>query len=165
MDQLWSITPMVVWLLSAMVLMLIELATPGVFFFISFAFGALFGALAAALNYSLMVQCSIALLVSVIQFFSMRRTLKRFTNSTHTPTNVHALVGQRGIVVQPLAPGLLGQVKIGGERWAAESQEKIKAQTWVQVLRIAGNRVIVKSVPSEMAAPIVDTKKTSTSKK
>lgn len=149
MELLWTVTPMVAWLLIALVLMLVELATPGLFFFISFAFGALFGALAAALNYSLVLQCSVALLVSVIQFLSMRRTLQRFTNTTHAPTNVHALVGKRGIVLQPMAPGLLGQVKIGGEQWQAESQEKINVETWAQVLRVAGNRVIVKSVPSE----------------
>ena len=136
----------VIWLLSGLGLLLVELATPGLFFFISFAFGCLFGALGAVLGYSLVVQCSVALLVSIIQFTSMRRALRRFTDTAHVPTNVQALAGKRAVVVVAITPEQTGQVKIGGEQWAATAHEKVAVEELVNVVKVEGNKVVVKKI-------------------
>lgn len=139
----------VVWLLAGLALLLVELATPGLFFFISFAFGCLFGALGALLGYSLMVQCSVGLLVSIIQFSSMKRALRRFTDTAHAPTNVHALAGKEAIVIEAITSQKNGQVKIGGEQWAATATANISVEETVKVVKVEGNKVLVKHTTKE----------------
>lgn len=143
LDSILSLPASVIWLLASISLLLVELSTPGLFFFVSFAFGCLFGALGAALGYSLMVQCSAALLVSLIQFNTMRRALRRFTTAPTFKSNVQGLVGQTGVVVKEIAPPVLGDVKIGGEVWLAQADEPIGMGSAVKILRIEGNKVIV----------------------
>jgi membrane protein implicated in regulation of membrane protease activity len=136
-------SPSIIWLLAGVGLLLIELLTPGLFFFISFAFGSLFGALAAVLGYSVTVQSLIALGVSLIQFLGMRRRLKQFTDSVHAPTNMHALHGKKGVVLSEITPLNAGSVKVGGEQWAASSLVVCPVGACVKVLRVEGNRLIV----------------------
>jgi membrane protein implicated in regulation of membrane protease activity len=137
------LSPSIMWLLAAVLLLLVELLTPGLFFFISFAFGSLFGALAAVLGYSFWWQSGIALGISLIQFFAMRRRLKQFTDSVHAPTNVHALQGKKGVVLAEISPLQSGSVKVGGEQWAASSSMLCAEGAVVKVLRIEGNRLVV----------------------
>lgn len=137
------VSPELIWLLLAVGLLLIELVTPGLFFFISFAFGALFGALASWLGYSLAFQCAVALTVGLIQFFAMRRRLRQFTDSVQTPTNVHALQGKKGIVLEEITPTTTGSVKVGGEQWAASATTPCLVGDSVKVVRVEGNRLIV----------------------
>jgi membrane protein implicated in regulation of membrane protease activity len=131
------------WLIAGVLLLLVELTTPGFFFFISFAFGCLFGAVAAWCGYSFVWQAASVIVVALIQFNAMRHTLKKFTQTVHAPTNTHALLGKRAVVTQEVLPTHTGVVKIGGESWAASSEFKCSVGSVVKVLRIEGNRVIV----------------------
>ncbi|MDQ5941114.1 MAG: hypothetical protein QG632_840 [Candidatus Dependentiae bacterium] len=143
MDLFVYFSPAVVWLISGLVLLLIELTTPGLFFFISFAFGCLFGALGGWLGYSFAVQAMVALVVALIQFSGMRRALRRYTNTVQTPTNTQALLGKRAVVTTLVTPFQPGTVKVGGEVWAASSEFNCSVGTVVRVLRVEGNRVVV----------------------
>ena len=66
-----------------------------------------------------------------------------FTQTVHIPTNTHALLGKRAVVVNEISPIQNGMVKIGGESWAASSEFTCSVGSVVKVLRIEGNRVIV----------------------
>jgi len=143
MDLFTYFSPAVFWLISGLVLLLIELVTPGLFFFISFAFGCLFGAFAAWLGYPFGVQASIALAVAIIQFSGMRRTLRRFTDSVQVPTNTQALLGKRAVVTALITPLQNGAVKVGSEVWAASSEFNCSVGSVVKVQRVEGNRVVV----------------------
>ena len=149
-DSMFILTfsPALLWLFAAIILLVLELGTPGLFVFICFALGAFFGAGLAALNFSLPIQCYGALAFAVFHFYTVRRRLLRFTQARHAPTNSERLVGQHGVVVRAIEPGSHGHVKIGGEEWVAESStdETIKKGTLVQVLRVRGNRVVVKKI-------------------
>lgn len=149
-----TLSPTLLWLSAALVLLFIEVGTPGLFVFICFALGAAFGALLAALDFSLMTQCYGALAFSLFQFMTMRRRLRAFTHSRHAPTNMHGLTGREGTVVRQIAPGKHGHVKIGGEEWVAECVDDtpIRMQTRVQVVRVVGNRVMVKVVTKKGGA-------------
>jgi len=154
-DGLSFVNFTVMWLLVGIVLVLIELAMPGLFFFLSFAFGSLFGAIASFIGYSLLVQCFVVLLVSLIQFNSMRRVLRRFNEvkAEQGETNMQGLIGRVAHVVRAIIPPNHGYVKIGGEEWAAEhvNQELIEKDTQVRVVRVVGNRVIVKKYDKKVA--------------
>lgn len=145
MTFITSLSPTVIWLLLGVALLGIELATPGLFFFVSFAFGCLFGAFSAFLGYSLVIQCCITLIVSLIQFNSMRRVLKRFSDERNAPTNIHALIGKTGHVTQSITHLRNGRVRIGSEEWVASSVEPINEGVTVEILNIEGNRVIVEA--------------------
>ena len=136
------------WLLTSLMLLFIELATPGLFFFVSFSFGSLFGALVAFLGYPFPVQCAVVLIVSIVQFTSMRRRLRRFNREKRHESNVHALVGKQGVVTRAIGEHEAGLVKLGGETWSATCTEQgvIKKGAKVQVMRIEGNRVVVRTV-------------------
>jgi len=136
-------SPPLLWLSAGLLLLLIELAVPGLFFFISFALGSVFGALAAWLGYSFLFQSGIAIGVALIQFNAMRRALRQFTQSVQAPTNTHALLGKRGVVTEAIAAHKPGLVKIGGEAWSASSEFNCDVDSVVKVLRVEGNKVVV----------------------
>jgi len=139
------------WLLVALAFLFAELATPGLFFFVSFAFGALFAALLAFVGYSFIAQCTAGLMVAIASFFFIRRHLVRtkFSEVSYEPseTNIDALVGMVGVVTEAIRPHHKGRVKIGGEEWPALTQEGVALEpgSVVKVLKVTGNSVIVKT--------------------
>jgi len=137
------LSPAVLWVVAGLVLLLVELNFPGLFFFVSFAFGCLFGAFGAWLGYSLATQFIIVLIVSLIQFNAMRRLLRRYTESVQIPTNMQALLGKRAVVIEPISAHKTGAVKIAGELWAASAPYECPEGSVVKVLRVEGNRVVV----------------------
>ena len=142
------------WLLVALAFLFAELGTPGLFFFVSFAIGALFAAALAFVGYSLVIQCVAGLIVAVGSFFLIRRYLvkKKFSQVLYGPseTNIDALVSSVGVVTEAIRFHHRGRVKVGREEWPALGQDGIAFEkgTVVKVLKISGNTVVVKSYKS-----------------
>lgn len=63
-------------------------------------------------------------------------------------TNVDALVGQKGVVLQEVAPLTYGRVKVGGEDWAAvpAGEFKIPVGAVVIVKGYQGVKLVVAEV-------------------
>ena len=63
-------------------------------------------------------------------------------------TNVEALIGQKGVVLQEVAPLTYGRVKVGGEDWAAApaGDVRIPAGAVVVVKGYQGVKLIVAEV-------------------
>ena len=143
------------WLIISLMFLFAELNTPGLFFFVSFAIGALSAAVMAFMGYSLVVQCFGGLVVGTVSFFIMRTYLKQKKHSQvhyESPlSNIDALIGQRGIVTKSLKPNDKGRAKIGGEEWLAQVDGDLILDkgTLVVVLRVVGNTVVVKPVKQE----------------
>lgn len=136
------------WLVLAIFFLLIELSSPGLFFFISFCIGSCFAALACLFNLSLGLQIISAIITSIISFFIFRYYLKNFfdKNKNYAKSNVDALVGQKGIVTQVIDPNKPGLVNVNGEIWSGQTEEHniLQVGTIVKVIGVKGNRVIVK---------------------
>ena len=138
-----------IWLAIAFAFLFAELGTPGLFFFISFAIGSFAAALAFFLGFSLTTQFVVAISITLISFFLMKNYLKKKSLSDviyeASHTNIDALINKNGIVTQTIEPHKKGRVKVGGEEWLAESQERMSLQkgTVVKVNEVRGNRVIV----------------------
>lgn len=143
------------WLLIALAFLFAELGTPGLFFFVSFAVGALFAAALAFIGYSLVVQCVAGLAVAIGSFFLIRRHLvkKKFSQVLYgfSETNIDALVGSVGVVTSSILPHHRGRVKVGREEWPALGQDGVAFEkgTVIKVLKISGNTVVVKSYKSK----------------
>lgn len=137
------------WLVSALVLLLLEMTTPGLFFFVAFACGAICAALAAFLECSVAFQLWISLFGGVVCFFILKHLfISKGIAQIDLKTNVAALVGQEGLVLDTINLHRPGVIKVKGELWGAVLNEGSSLQkgTLVVVVGIQGNKLIVRSL-------------------
>ena len=111
-----------------------------------FAAGSLAAMIAALFEAQLWLQAVLFVAVSVALLASLRTVVKKFITPKLVKTNVDAVVGSTGIVVEAIdnIQGV-GQVKLGGMQWSARSTENVKIpeNTLVTVDRVEGVKVFV----------------------
>lgn len=135
------------WLITAGLLLMVELGHPGLFYFLSFSLGA-FGAAGVALaGCSFTMQMGFLLIASTFACVILRTWVKREQQHTYR-SNVYALQGKEGIVTTMIPQSGFGQVSVDGENWRAQSNDGIalEAAVKVRVLEVRGTRVIVKKI-------------------
>jgi membrane protein implicated in regulation of membrane protease activity len=144
-----SVSLVYLWLIIAIVFLFAELGTPGLFFFVAFAVGSCFAALFAYMQYSLVMQCIVAIVCSGVAFLILRHYFT-ITWKMRIKTNVEALVGQTGVVVKTIKEHNSGLVKIGGEVWTAMVQNGVILHegTVVEIVEVKGNKLVVTSLTS-----------------
>ena len=126
------------WVVAALVLFIIEMFTSG-FAVICLAIGALGGAAASLLDWSLEIQLLVFAVVSFVALIAVRPILKRlfFSKGEKVQTNVDAIIGKRGVVcVEIEADDDNGRVMIDGLDWRAKSDnnEPLPVGTKVEVV-------------------------------
>lgn len=127
------------WLIAAVGLFVLEMITPGGFYFFFFGVGALAGCLLAAVGMeSLLAQSLVFLAVSVATFGAFRQKLLERLQPMRVKDNVDTLVGETAIVVAALHPGEFGQAELRGSNW------KVRNVSSLSIL--AGQRCIVEQV-------------------
>ena len=133
------------WLVIALLFLLFELGSPGLFYFLSFAGGAAIASIAAALCYPLMVQAMTFIGASIAIIFILKKWVKKHASYNHYHSNVFALQGKQGIVIQPAQQHQFGQVQLNGELWAFRPHQSqvITEGDVVTVLDVRGAHVIV----------------------
>jgi membrane protein implicated in regulation of membrane protease activity len=138
----------VVWVVIGLALFAIE-ATTLTFVALYFGVAALVAALAAALGVNVPLQLLVFALVSVVSLVTTRGMITRALKRTPVVrSNVHALIGRRGVVTVPItAASGRGQIRVGSEFWTArpymEDAADIDAGAPVEVLAIEGNAALV----------------------
>ena len=113
------------WLIAAIVLVILELFTAG-FGVICFAIGALFSALAAFFDASLVWQLIIFAVASILSFVFLRPVVLRVLErkSKDVKTNADALIGKIGIVSETIdTEKNVGRVAVDGDDWKAVSAD------------------------------------------
>ena len=143
--ELWH-----VWLIAAIGLFIGEIFTPG-FLLASLGVGALAMSVFALLGSGIKIQILAFSIATVVTFLGVRPVFQKYLYSKESKikTNVDALIGKRGIVVESVDPKTMkGRVVVGGENWRAVSFEDrfIEADSPVEVVRIEGTKLIVKPV-------------------
>ena len=126
---------------------ILELSSPGMFFFFSFSIGAAAAAIfALAFTSNPTTEFMVFLGVSLVAFFLLKRYIKSISKDTMYSTNVYALRGKKAIVVEPIIPFKKGWVSIDGQLWSALSihEEIIEKGTLVEVVNSAGSHVVVR---------------------
>lgn len=73
-----------------------------------------------------------------------RRYVHRWTATRKEKTNIDAIIGRTGIVLQSLTPGVNGLVKVGNEEWRAKAEESIEKGEIIIVTAINGVTLDVK---------------------
>lgn len=135
----WSL-----WIMTAIMLLVIEILTPGAFFFACLSIGAFFAGLTTLWTVQGWVSWIVFITVSIMSIYTIRPFAKRLFHLNPRKSNVDALLGQKAYVTQEINPPNLGMVKVEGEIWRAEASEKIEAGAYVEVIKVIGTRLEVK---------------------
>jgi len=72
-----------------------------------------------------------------------RRYVHRWSTVRKSKTNVDAIVGRTGIIMQNIARNVDGRVKVGNEDWKASAAEDIETGVEVVVTGVSGVTLIV----------------------
>lgn len=135
------------WFLLFFMSVILELSSPGLFFFLSFSCGAVAAMLVATTTLGPIVEFCTFAVISALSFVLLTRFVKRISKDTLHKTNVYALLGKRGIVMEPLADSKKGWIKVEGELWSALPHEgSIEKGAVVEVVSAQGSHLVVKKV-------------------
>lgn len=133
------------WIVAGLALLLCELAIP-VFVMVWFGLSAvLVGILLAILpSVSLTAQLSLWLVLSLILVFFWFRVFKPNQHKTRVGMADGNLVGEIGLLTQPVAPFQKGEVRfqkplLGSDVWACISEEEIAVGERVRILEVEGS--------------------------
>lgn len=136
----------VIWLILSALLVIVEMISVGLTT-IWFAIGALAAALATAFGANISIQLVVFAVVSILLLkFTAPIARKHFMKKPEK-TNVEALVGEVGIVTEPIdSLKSEGTVFMNGLEWTARSDDgsKIEKDCRVEVTAISGVKLIVK---------------------
>ena len=110
------------WALAGLLFLIIEVSL-GSFFLLCLAIGAFFSMFISLLEVPFWLQILLFSACSVLSIFFVRpfalRYLHRHTDERRS--NVDALIGRTGIVIEPIADHGNGYVKVDGDEWRAVS--------------------------------------------
>ena len=138
-------TTVVLWSLMFGLCIIFELSSPGLFFFLSFAIGALAAAGISWFEFSPLVEIGLFLGVSAVSFMVLR-WYARHTGKEEVHTNIYALKGKKGVVLVRITPLEKGWVKIEGETWAAVPVDAciFEEGSIVEIVSVSGAHVKVR---------------------
>jgi membrane protein implicated in regulation of membrane protease activity len=136
-----------VWLLVGIGLLALEAFTLA-FVAVYFGIAALVAALVAALGAPVWLQITLFWVVSLVGVALTRRIATRVFRGHAVKTNVHALVGRRGIVTVPISVDKgRGQIRVEGAFWTAkpyfDDGPVIPKGARVEVMKVEGVTAVV----------------------
>ena len=140
-----SISMVWIWLAAAIIFIVIEAMTVGLTT-IWFAAGALVALVLALLKVGPGVQVAVFLVLSLVLLGTTRKIFVNKLKTGSEKTNVDALVGEEGVVLEEISPFNTGLVKVKGQNWTAVAADKdavITAGTTVRIKSIEGVKLIV----------------------
>lgn len=142
----------VFWIFLAALLIAIELSTTQMYC-LWFAVGALAAAFAAFAGAPLLVTLFIFLVCSVVTFvFGRPLLVEKVLPKRQALSGTERVIGQMGSVVEEIdnTKGM-GRVKVSGLLWSARSEDgdRISPNTKVEVLRVEGVKLIVRTACEE----------------
>ncbi len=132
----------IVWLVTAIVLAIIEAATVNLVT-IWFIASALVSLLLAYLGVSTYIQIAVFVLLGVILLVLTRKPLENLLKKTKQKTNADRVLDMNGIVTEEITEEKPGEVKVDGKKWTAISTKTIKEGSKVKILKIDGVKLIV----------------------
>jgi len=135
-----------VWLVVAIVLFVIEMVTPGVFFFACFGVGALVASLADKLGFPYWGVWTIFFVVSLLLLLLAAPIVRRWMKKMPVvPVGLDSLEGQIAQVIETIEPASTkGQVRLAsGAIWRATSDHSIAEGAKAEIICVTGIRLQV----------------------
>lgn len=130
------------WTVASALLLVGELLTAS-FLLCAFVPGTAVSAVLAGLGIGMQGQLWGFIVGTLFGLVYLRPKLVAKAQEGGVPSNVDALVGQAGVVTEPISAVTLGRVKIRSEEWRAASGQDLEVGTRVQVVSVEGNAVHV----------------------
>jgi inner membrane protein len=143
-----NIAPWAIWLILSAALIVGEILTAGVFL-IFFGIGAIPASIVAYFHGSPFWQLITFCIASGLLVGLARPLALKLTKDAPDGIGSNRMIGKTGIVLDAIDPKTGGgRVRVEREEWRAESEtgETIPAETWIEVLRIEGARLVVKPI-------------------
>ena len=136
-----------VWLIIAGLFFIGEIIIVG-FLIFWFGVGALLAMVVSFFTSNIIIQTSVFVISSTILLFATKPFVKKFVDVKQTKTNAFSIIGQKALVIKEISSHSIGQIKIRGEVWSAESEsdEIIAEGSEVEILQINGVKALVKSL-------------------
>lgn len=136
-----------IWLIIAGLFFIGEIATVG-FLIFWFGVGALVAMLISFFTSNVIIQTSVFVISSAILLFATKPFVKKFIDVKSTNTNAFSIIGKKALVRKEINSNSVGQIKINGEIWSAESEnnEIIPKGSEVEIVKINGVKAIVKPI-------------------
>jgi len=135
------------WLSVAIIFFIIEILTPGIFFFSCLGLGALMAMIVSLFIKSIMVQSLVFVISSVAIIYFLRPLLSKYFIPQDVKSNIDSLISKEGIVIEKISGNkIAGLVKVNNELWRAFSinNEIINKDEDIVVEKIDGNHLIVR---------------------
>jgi membrane protein implicated in regulation of membrane protease activity len=133
------------WLWMTLVVLIIEIFTAG-FFIGAFAVATLVSAAAAWLGLGRNGQLIVFSVASIASLIWIRPVFLRLLATGRVETNTASLVGQTATVVDQVAAGGIGRVRLANEEWRATAAVPLGVGDSVRVLGVSGNTLSVGKV-------------------
>ena len=132
-----------VWVILGLGLFLLELLTPGGFYMVFFAAGAVAAGLFAGLQAEseLWAQVLVFVGVSILSLLMFRRKLvEKFQVSSSGKESSGQFTGENAFPMEDLAPGGTGKAEMRGTSWTAKNgtEQKLKKGQRCQVEKVEG---------------------------
>jgi len=119
LQNMWQL-----WAVIAVACLILELSS-GDFFIICFSIGAFFGGAAALIGLGVYWQMALFALFTLLSIFLVRPLALHYLHrgEENRVSNVDALMGRQGRVVETVRAGDFGRVQIDGDIWKAVTHE------------------------------------------
>lgn len=132
------------WLIAAVALLVVEIITPGIFFFACLSIGALGAGIISLFVHVMWVQWIVFIIISVVSIYFVRPVATKLFVPKAKKFNVDALVGEKAWVTEKITPPHMGMVKVNGNLWRAEADTEIDIDRWVEITAVDGAHLQVK---------------------
>lgn len=127
-----------IWILSGIALLLAELLTPGGFYFLFFAMGAMVTGVASRLwPMEAGPQALLFFAVSVVSLTVFRRPLLAWLERKNPKGVVDPMIGEIALPQSEIPPSGMGQAELRGSLWAAQNLASVPLQSG-QRCRVVG---------------------------
>lgn len=136
------------WMIAMWIFIIVEVVSPNLVS-LWFALGSILALIAANYKLGFQWQMVIFLIVSIILLSLLRPIYIKYIKVRNIKTNVNALIGEEGFVTADINNiESKGLVRVKGQIWSARSQDEeiISSGTKIQVLKIEGVKLIVKTI-------------------
>ncbi len=134
------------WLIAAGIFFVVEIMTTG-FLIFWLGIGSILAMITSFIIDNLFIQTAVFVISSVVLIFLTKPLISKYVDTNKSiVTNAYSIIGKTGVVIKDIdSINGIGQVKVNGEIWSAKSEENIVSGTNVEILKIDGVKLIVKS--------------------
>ena len=133
-----------VWIILAMAFIIGELLTGG-FYLLSIGIGSIAAAILNYLQFSITVQITAFILITLIFILISRPLYRKLNkNTVDKKSNTERLIGLKAKVTEDIDSHKIGTINVNGEVWKAISDEKISEGEEVEITDIEGVKLKVK---------------------